>query len=150
MAKQKTKAEQTQQKNNEHTKKKTLTKNDLIAQSRRDRVVATFAGDMKRYEERTYSQKFSSYTDIYGSQDLDYDLIDGLYHSTVLNRVLKKIASDSVPEMFRVQILDLEGNRVEDLEAECFMYTARLKRKHIKQMYLQALKIQQEIKLNVN
>ena len=66
---------------------------------------------MKKYEERTYSQKFSSYTDIYGAEDLDYDLIDGLYHSTILNRVLKKIASDSVPEMFRVQILDLEGNR---------------------------------------
>ena len=140
MAKQKTKAEQTQQKNNEHTTKKTLTKKDLIAQSRRDRVVATFAGDMKKYEEQTYSQKFTSYTDIYGSEDLDYDLIDGLYHSTVLNRVLKKIASDSVPEMFRVQIVDLEGNRIEDLEEECFMYTARLKRKHIKQMYLQALK----------
>ena len=103
-------------------------------------MTATFAGDMRKFEEKTYSQKFASYTDIYGSEDLDYDLIDGLYHSTILNRVLRKIASDAVPEMFRVQIIDLEGNRIEDLEQECFAYTAKLKRKHIKQMYLQALK----------
>lgn len=112
----------------------------MLAQTKRDRVVATFAGNMKKYEEQTYSQKFASYTDIYGSEDLDYDLIDGLYHSTVLNRVLRKIASDAVPEMFRVQIVDMEGNRIEDIEEEAFMYTARLKRTHIKQMYLQALK----------
>ena len=111
-----------------------------MANSRKGKVIATFAGDMKKYEEQTYSQKFSTYTDIYGTEDLDYDLIDGLYHSTILNRVLRKIASDAVPEMFRVQIVDLEGNRVEDLEEQCFMYTARLKRKHIKQLYLQALK----------
>lgn len=102
--------------------------------------MAKFASDMKKFQERTYSQKFTSYTDIYGNEDLSYDLIDGLYHSTIINRVIKKIASDSVPEMFRVQIVDLDGNRIEDLEAECFAYTARLKRKHIKQMYIQALK----------
>lgn len=95
---------------------------------------------MKKFQERTYSQKFSSYRDIYGSEDLSYDLIDGLYHSTIINRVIKKIASDAVPEMFRVQIVDMEGKRIEDLEQECFAYTARLKRKHIKQMYIQALK----------
>ena len=117
-----------------------MNKKDLVLQSSQARVTATFAGDMRKFEEKTYSQKFASYTDIYGSEDLDYDLIDGLYHSTILNRVLRKIASDAVPEMFRVQIIDLEGNRIEDLEQECFAYTAKLKRKHIKQMYLQALK----------
>lgn len=102
--------------------------------------MAQFANDMKKFQERTYSQKFASYTDIYGSQDLSYDLIDGLYNSTIINRVLKKIASDSVPEMFKVQIVDIEGNRIPDLEEACFLYTARLKRKHMYQMFLQALK----------
>lgn len=120
----------TQQKGNEYTTKKTLNK----------RSSTKFASDMKKFQERTYSQKFSSYRDIYGSEDLSYDLIDGLYHSTIINRVIKKIASDAVPEMFRVQIVDMEGKRIEDLEQECFAYTARLKRKHIKQMYIQALK----------
>lgn len=63
-----------------------------------------------------------------------------MYHSTILNRVLKKVASDAVPEMFRVQIVDIEGNRIPELEEICFQYTARLKRKHIKSMYLDALK----------
>ena len=135
-----TKSTKKKQENTQHTEKKTLTRKDLVANSRKGKVIATFAGDMKKYEEQTYSQKFSTYTDIYGTEDLDYDLIDGLYHSTILNRVLRKIASDAVPEMFRVQIVDLEGNRVEDLEEQCIMYTARLKRKHIKQLYLQALK----------
>ena len=74
----------------------------------------TFAGDVLKHKEDTYSQKFASYTDIYGAEDLDYELIDGLYRSTILNRVLRKIASDAVPEMFRVQIVDLEGNRIPD------------------------------------
>ena len=113
----------------------------MINRGRQGRIVTSFAGgDVKKYQEDTYSQKFASYTDIYGSQDLDYDLIDGLYHSTIMNRVLRKIASDAVPEMFRVQVVDLEGNRIEDIEEACFTYTARLKRKHIKQLYLQALK----------
>lgn len=113
----------------------------MINRGRQGRIVTSFAGgDVKKYQKDTYSQKFASYTDIYGSQDLDYDLIDGLYHSTIMNRVLRKIASDAVPEMFRVQVVDLEGNRIEDVEEACFTYTARLKRKHIKQLYLQALK----------
>ena len=118
-----------------------MNKKDLVVTAgRHGRIQTSFAGDIKRFEEETYSQKFSTYTDIYGQEDLDYDLIDGLYRSTILNRVLKKIASDSVPEMFKVQIVDLEGNRIEDLEQLCFQYTAKLKRKHIKAMYLNALK----------
>ena len=113
----------------------------MTVKGQRGRVLSTtFADDVLKHKEDTYSQKFASYTDIYGVEDLDYDLIDGLYHSTILNRVLRKIASDAVPEMFRVQIVDLEGNRIPDLEELCFMYTARLKRKHIKQIYLQVLK----------
>lgn len=99
-----------------------------------------FASDVKRYTKTQYSQNFSKYNDIYGAEDLDYDLIDGLYDSTILRRVIKKIASDSVPEMFKIQVVDLEGNRIPEIEEACFMYTARLKRKHIKGMYLSALK----------
>ena len=136
-----TTTEKTVQEDDKKPKKKTLTKKDLVVTARRNgKIQTSFAGDIKRYEENTYTQKFATYTDIYGQEDLDYDLIDGLYHSTILNRVLKKIASDSVPEMFRVQIVDIEGNRLYDLEELCFQYTARLKRKHIKGMYLNALK----------
>lgn len=136
-----TETKTTEQKDNEQPKKKTLKKKDLvITAGHHGRIQTSFAGDVRRFEEETYSQKFSTYTDIYGQEDLDYDLIDGLYRSTILNRVLKKVASDSVPEMFKVQIVDLEGNRIEDLEQLCFQYTAKLKRKHIKAMYLNALK----------
>lgn len=63
-----------------------------------------------------------------------------MYHSTILNRVLRKIASDAVPEMFKLQVVDLEGNRIPEIEQECFRYTANLKRKHIKQFFLNTLK----------
>ena len=114
------KTETTLQKDDKNSTKKTLNKKDLVITARNNgRIQTSFAGDIRRYEENTYSQKFATYTDIYGQEDLDYDLIDGLYHSTILNRVLKKIASDSVPEMFRVQIVDIEGNRLYDLEELC-------------------------------
>ena len=63
-----------------------------------------------------------------------------MYHSTILNRVLRKISSDAVPEMFKLQVVDLEGNRIPDIEQECFRYTANLKRKHIKNFFLNTLK----------
>ena len=104
------------------------------------KTVYTFASDVKKHKETQYSQNFASYTDIYGAEDLDYDLIDGLYHSTILNRVIKKISSDAVPEMFKLQVVDLEGNRIPEIEEACFMYTANLKRKHIKALFNNTLK----------
>lgn len=104
------------------------------------RTTYTFASDVKKHKETQYSQNFATYTDIYGAEDLDYDLIDGLYHSTILNRVIKKIASDAVPEMFKLQVVDLEGNRIPEIEEACFMYTANLKRKHIKALFNNTLK----------
>lgn len=103
-------------------------------------TVYTFNGDVKKYKESTYTQKFATYNDIYGASDLDYDLIDGLYSSTILNRVLRKISSDAVPEMFKLQVVDLDGNRIPEIEKECFRYTANLKRKHIKTFFLNTLK----------
>lgn len=100
----------------------------------------SFASDVKKYKETEYSQNFAQYSDIYGAADVDYDLIDGLYHSTILNRVLRKISSDAVPEMFKLQVVDLEGKRIPEIEEACFAYTANLKRKHIKQFFLNTLK----------
>lgn len=45
------------------------------------------------------------------------------------------MTSDAVPEMFKLQVVDMEGNRIPEIEEACFMYTARLKRKHIKGMF---------------
>lgn len=42
--------------------------------------------------------------------------------------------------MFQVQVVDLEGNRIPEIELECFKYTAALKRKHIRNVYLTQLK----------
>ena len=99
-----------------------------------------FAADVKKHTKTQYSQNFSKYNDIYGAEDLDYDLIDGLYQSTILNRVIKKIASDAVPEMFKLQVVDLEGNRIPEIEEACFAYTAKLRRKHIKALFINTLK----------
>ena len=98
-----------------------LTKNDFLRNRKPIRQKYNFASDVKKYKESRYSQNFAEYSDIYGQDNVNYDLIDGLYHSTILNRVIKKISSDAVPEMFKIQIVDLEGNH--------------LKRKHINQMF---------------
>ena len=42
--------------------------------------------------------------------------------------------------MFKLQVVDLEGNRVPEIEEACFAYTARLKRKHIKALFINTLK----------
>ncbi len=115
--------------------KRKLTKKDFIANKRPIKQRYNFASDVKHYPENRYTQNFATYNDIYGSTEVDYDLIDALYHSTILNRVIKKIASDAVPEMFKIQIVDLEGNRIEDLEQQVTVYLAHLKRKHINQMF---------------
>lgn len=112
-----------------------LTKKDFLLNKESIKQKYNFASDVKRYPENRYSQKFSEYNDIYGTKEIDYDLIDALYHSTILNRVIKKIASDAVPEMFKIQIVDLEGNRIPDLEQLVITYLAHLKRKHINQMF---------------
>lgn len=112
-----------------------LTKNDFLRNRKPIRQKYNFASDVKKYKESRYSQKFAEYSDIYGQDNVNYDLIDGLYHSTILNRVIKKISSDAVPEMFKVQIVDLEGNRIPELEQLVDVYLAHLKRKHINQMF---------------
>lgn len=115
-----------------------LTKKDFITNKRIHDNIRTrynFASDVKTYPKSNYTQNFATYSDIYGQEDVNYDLIDGLYHSTVLNRTIKKIASDAVPEMFKVQIVDLEGNRIDELEQLVTVYLAHLKRKHINQLF---------------
>ena len=112
-----------------------LTKNDFLRNKKPIRQKYNFANDVKKYKETRYSQNFAEYNDIYGQDNVNYDLIDGLYHSTILNRVIKKISSDAVPEMFKVQIVDLEGNRIPELEQLVDVYLAHLKRKHINQMF---------------
>ena len=112
-----------------------LTKNDFLQNRKPIRQKYNFASDVKKYKESRYSQNFAEYSDIYGQDNVNYDLIDGLYHSTILNRVIKKISSDAVPEMFKVQIVDLEGNRIPELEQLVDIYLAHLKRKHINQMF---------------
>ena len=112
-----------------------LTKNDFLRNRKPIRQKYNFASDVKKYKESRYSQNFAEYSDIYGKDNVNYDLIDGLYHSTILNRVIKKISSDAVPEMFKVQIVDLEGNRIPELEQLVDIYLAHLKRKHINQMF---------------
>lgn len=120
------------------TGKRKLTRKDFILNKRpipTGTTTYTFASDVKKHPKTTYSQGFAQYNDIYGSADLDYDLIDGLYHSTILNRVIKKIAADAVPEMFKVQIVDLEGQRIPELEQIVTTYLAHLKRKHLNQLF---------------
>lgn len=112
-----------------------LTKQDFLKNRRPIRQKYNFAGDVKKYQESRYTQNFAQYTDIYGQDNVDYDLIDGLYHSTILNRVIKKIASDAVPEIFKIQVLDIEGNRDIETEQLIATYLAHLKRKHINQMF---------------
>lgn len=112
-----------------------LTKNDFLRNRKPIRQKYNFASDVKKYKESRYSQNFAEYSDIYGQDNVNYDLIDGLYHSTILNRVIKKISSDAVPEMFKIQIVDLEGNRIPELEQLVDVYLAHLKRKHINQMF---------------
>ncbi|MBO5476256.1 MAG: hypothetical protein J6A15_00695 [Clostridia bacterium] len=118
--------------------KRKLTKKDFILNKRpmpNGKTTYNFAGDVKKHGQTSYSQNFATYNDIYGAEDVDYDLIDGLYHSTILNRVIKKIASDAVPEMFKVQIIDLNGERMDELEQLVMIYLAHLKRKHINQLF---------------
>lgn len=115
--------------------KRKLTRKDFVSNKRPIKQTYNFAADVKKHPETRYTQNFATYSDIYGQADIDYDLIDALYHSTILNRVIKKISSDAVPEMFRVQIIDIEGNTIPELEQVVNTYLAHLKRKHINQMF---------------
>lgn len=115
--------------------KRKLNRRDFVSNKRPIRQQYNFASDVKKYPESRYTQNFSEYNDIYGTDNVDYDLIDGLYHSTILNRVIKKISSDAVPEIFRIQVLDMEGQRDTDSEQLIAAYLAHLKRKHINQMF---------------
>lgn len=122
-------------KENKNKEERKLTRKDFILNKKPIPISYNFASDVKKHGKTSYTQNFATYNDIYGAEDVDYDLIDGLYHSTILNRVIKKIASDAVPEMFKVQIVDLEGERLVDLEQQVMVYLAHLKRKHINQMF---------------
>ena len=108
--------------------KRKLTRKDFVSNKRPIKQTYNFASDVKKHPETRYTQNFATYSDIYGQADVDYDLIDALYHSTILNRVIKKISSDAVPEMFRVQIIDMEGNTIPELEQVVNTYLAHLKR----------------------
>jgi hypothetical protein len=118
--------------------KRKLEYKDFIANKKVHDKVRTrynFASEIKKHPDTNYTATFATYNDIYGQEDVDYDLIDGLYHSTILNRTIKKIASDAVPEMFKIQVVGLDGERIEDLEQMVTVYLAHLKRKHINQLF---------------
>ena len=105
----------------------------------KNKKIQKFSTDVSRLTKETYAQGFASYNDIYGSDDLDYDLIDGLYESTILNRLFNKIASNCVPDMYNVQIFDLDGNRMPDLELLCSQYHANLRRSQLKEIFVYML-----------
>jgi hypothetical protein len=123
----------------ESTKKKSSEQLKKSTQSTKKTHVAKFAKDVQRLTQENYDQSFVSYNDIYGSDDLDYDLIDGLYESTILNRLLNKIAANCVPDMYNVQIFDMDGNRMDDLELLCSQYHANFRRSQLKEIFLYML-----------
>jgi len=99
-----------------------------------------FAQNVRQYTKESYSQQFVNYRNIAGQQSISIDIIDGLYDSTIFNRLLNKIASDAIPDMYTIQIVDVDGNRLTDLEQECRVMHANLTRQNLRYIFRDMLK----------
>lgn len=106
----------------------------------RTRQQTTFATTVKEYSGDSYSQEFSKFKSIQGERNIDYDLIDGLYESTIFNKLINKMVSDVVSDFYSIQITDIEGNRLPDLELECKRYHSNIGKQNLKHILRETLK----------
>ena len=47
---------------------------------------------------------------------LTYKILDGLYHRTIMNKVIRKYISSIVPPFFNIHVEDENGDRVLEIE----------------------------------
>lgn len=106
----------------------------------RTRQQGKFAASVKEYSSDSYSQEFSQFRSIQGERNIDYDLIDGLYESTIFNKLVNKIVSDTVSDFYSIQITDVEGQRLYDLETECKRYHSNIGKQNLKHILRETLK----------
>lgn len=108
-------------------------------QKPQNKGIRTFAKTVPEYTQETYSQQFANYETIYGSQSVTFAVIDGLYESTIFNRLVNKIVSDAVPEVYTIQIVDLDGNSIPELEQLCRALHANVTRTSLRNIFRDAL-----------
>lgn len=64
----------------------------------------------------TQQQGFSAYNNVQGQQQLTYELIDGLYKKTIMNRVINKISGDCTRMNYTVSYINLDNTKNEQIE----------------------------------
>lgn len=71
---------------------------------------------------------------------IDFAIIEGLYHRTVLNKIIRKYTSSIIPPYFTISIEDENGNIIDNLKTEVKTISRRIPRKLL-------LKIEKEVLL---
>lgn len=119
-------------------------RSQMIIQEKKEqknkKMNVAFASNVRQYTKDSYSQGFANYKNIAGEQSISIELIDGLYESTIFNRLVNKIASDAIPDMYTIQIVDVDGNRLTDIEQECKVMHANLTRQSLRSIFRDMLK----------
>jgi predicted RNA-binding protein Jag len=87
-----------------------------LASSKPKTQTKTPSTNVYKYPVMTQSQVFASYKNVTGSQALSFDLIDGLYSNSIMNRIIQKLAGDTTRMNYSVTCTDFEGKRIEEIE----------------------------------
>lgn len=72
----------------------------------------------------------------YAPIQLSYRIIDGLYHNTVFNKIVRKMIANVVPSYFTLTVEDSQENRLPELEEVCKELSSILNR----ELYVEAYK----------
>jgi hypothetical protein len=93
-----------------------------------------------KYPIQTQNQEFTRYKNVQGDQQLSYELIDGLYDRTIMNRVINKIAADCTRMNYSVRYIGLDGKYDQNLADLCFPVDVQFSRTVMRAIFRDMLK----------
>ena len=93
-----------------------------------------------KYPSPSQSQVFAGYRNVKGSQMLSFELIDGLYENTVMNRVVQKIAGDSTRMNYSVNYIGMDGTREDTIADVGVMLDSLIDRTTLRMVFKDFLK----------
>ena len=65
---------------------------------------------------KVYTRGFRVYDKYAHYSDLTYQILDGLYERTIMNKIIRKYVSSIVPPFYNIRVEDEDGDRIIEIE----------------------------------
>lgn len=106
----------------------------------KDVQLAARTSNVMQYPVTTQNQGFTAYLNVKGQQKLSFDLIDGLYDKTIMNRIINKIAGDCTRMNYSVSVVDMDGQPSDELRDLALQVDVKITRSVLRNVFRDMLK----------